>query len=152
MFDIEREIASQPEVWKRAADLASNGDLPLPGRSDRVVALGCGTSWFVAQAYPARRAELGAEPTDAFTPTELPRGPGAGGGPAAPRGGAGDDRVLSRDGVPARTREPRRSAVARVDPGDTGRDDRRRRRGDRRDRPGGRPRSDGRADPDPTDG
>ena len=74
MFDIEREIASQPEVWKRAADLASNGDLPLPGRSDRVVALGCGTSWFVAQAYAARRAELGAEPTDAFTPTELPTG------------------------------------------------------------------------------
>src|SRR5262245_26656946 len=74
MFDIEREIASQPDVWTRAVDVASGGDLPLPDRSERVVALGCGTSWFVAQAYAARRAELGAGPTDAFTPTEMPAG------------------------------------------------------------------------------
>jgi fructoselysine-6-P-deglycase FrlB-like protein len=74
MFDIEREIASQPDVWTRAAGVASGDDLPLPGRSERVVALGCGTSWFVAQAYAARRAELEAGPTDAYTPTELPAG------------------------------------------------------------------------------
>jgi fructoselysine-6-P-deglycase FrlB-like protein len=74
MFEIEREIASQPDVWTQAADVASSGDLPLPGRSERVVALGCGTSWFVAQAYAARRSELGAGPTDAYTPTELPEG------------------------------------------------------------------------------
>jgi fructoselysine-6-P-deglycase FrlB-like protein len=74
MFEIEREIASQPDVWAQAADLASSGDLPLPGRSEHVVALGCGTSWFVAQAYEARRAELGAGTTDAYTPTELPAG------------------------------------------------------------------------------
>src|SRR5215470_16119467 len=74
MFDVEREIASQPDVWTRAADVASAGGLPLPGRSERVVALGCGTSWFVAQVYAARRAELGGGSTDAFTPTELPAG------------------------------------------------------------------------------
>jgi fructoselysine-6-P-deglycase FrlB-like protein len=39
-----------------------------------VVALGCGTSWFIAQAYAARRAELhwALGVTDAYTPTELP--------------------------------------------------------------------------------
>lgn len=74
MFEIEREIASQPDVWAQAAEVAPSGDLPLPGRSEHVVALGCGTSWFVAQAYAARRAELGAGPTDAYTPTELPAG------------------------------------------------------------------------------
>jgi fructoselysine-6-P-deglycase FrlB-like protein len=74
MRDIEREIASQPEVWRRAAEIASAADLPLPGRSQRVVALGCGTSWFVAQAYAARREGLGVGATDACTPTELPTG------------------------------------------------------------------------------
>jgi fructoselysine-6-P-deglycase FrlB-like protein len=74
MSDIEHEIASQPHVWTRAAELASNAELPLPQRAERVVAVGCGTSWFVAQAYAARREELGSGPTDAFTPTELAPG------------------------------------------------------------------------------
>jgi fructoselysine-6-P-deglycase FrlB-like protein len=74
MYEIEREIASQPDVWRRATDLVSDGGLPLTDRSERVVALGCGTSWFVAQAFAARRAELGHGITDAFTPTELPTG------------------------------------------------------------------------------
>jgi fructoselysine-6-P-deglycase FrlB-like protein len=74
MRDIEREIASQPDVWGRAVGMASAGGLPLPGPSHRVVALGCGTSWFVAQAYAARREDLGFGTTDAFTPTELPQG------------------------------------------------------------------------------
>ena len=74
MFDIEREIATQPGMWRRAAEIASSGEIPLPHRSERVVALGCGTSWFVAQAFAARREELGHGVTDAFTPTELPAG------------------------------------------------------------------------------
>jgi len=74
MTDIEQEIASQPACWRRAADLAAESVLVLPHAGERVVALGCGTSWFVAQAYAARRAELhmGLGVTDAFTPTELP--------------------------------------------------------------------------------
>jgi fructoselysine-6-P-deglycase FrlB-like protein len=73
MQDIEREIASQPQVWEQAAELASSSR-SMPSPSERVVALGCGTSWFVAQAYAARREELGFGMTDSFTPTELPRG------------------------------------------------------------------------------
>jgi len=74
MSEIEREIASQPDCWRRAEKLAADSVLVLPHAGERVVALGCGTSWFVAQAYAARRAELALANgvTDAFTPTELP--------------------------------------------------------------------------------
>jgi fructoselysine-6-P-deglycase FrlB-like protein len=70
--EIAEEIASQPAVWARAADLAvtSASDLPLPGR--RVLAIGCGTSWFVAQAYAALREASVAGETDASTASELP--------------------------------------------------------------------------------
>src|SRR3954463_15851021 len=68
------EIASQPACWRRAAALAAEAVLALPYPGQRVAALGGGTSWFVAQAYAARRAELhwALGVTDAFTPTELP--------------------------------------------------------------------------------
>jgi fructoselysine-6-P-deglycase FrlB-like protein len=68
------EIASQPACWREAAALAATSDLLLPHPDEHVAALGCGTSWFVAQAYAARRAELflAKGVTDAFTPTELP--------------------------------------------------------------------------------
>ena len=71
---IAEEIASQPVCWRRAADLAAESVLALPYAGERVAALGCGTSWFIAQAYASRRAELhwALGVTDAFTPTELP--------------------------------------------------------------------------------
>ena len=74
MSETEREIASQPDCWRRAEALAADSVLVLPHAGERVVALGCGTSWFIAQAYAARRGELhmGLGVTDAFTPTELP--------------------------------------------------------------------------------
>jgi fructoselysine-6-P-deglycase FrlB-like protein len=70
--DIEQEILSQPLVWRSAAALATRVRATLPRRGERVAALGCGTSWFMAQAYASRREELGFGETDAFTPTELP--------------------------------------------------------------------------------
>src|ERR1044072_8465191 len=68
------EIASELAFWREAAALAAESVLALPYAGERVVALGCGTSWFVAQAYAARRAELhwALGVTDAYTPTELP--------------------------------------------------------------------------------
>jgi fructoselysine-6-P-deglycase FrlB-like protein len=70
------EIATQPDVWPRAAALAAAhaDDLPAPGA--RVAAIGCGTSWFVAQAYAALRERAGLGPTDAFAASELPLGSG----------------------------------------------------------------------------
>jgi fructoselysine-6-P-deglycase FrlB-like protein len=71
---IGEEIVSQPACWRQAAALASESVLALPYAGERVAVLGCGTSWFIAQAYASRRAELhwALGVTDAFTPTELP--------------------------------------------------------------------------------
>ena len=46
----ESEILSQPEMWERTAALAPTvaERLPAPGR--RLAVIGCGTSYFIAQA------------------------------------------------------------------------------------------------------
>jgi CRISPR-associated protein Cas5a/b/c len=72
--DIEQEILTQPLVWRSAAALAADAAGSLPRKGERVAAIGCGTSWFMAQAYASRREELGFGRSDAFTPTELPAG------------------------------------------------------------------------------
>ena len=36
MLTIEREIASQPEVWRRSAELAEAQRAPLPAAGERV--------------------------------------------------------------------------------------------------------------------
>jgi fructoselysine-6-P-deglycase FrlB-like protein len=68
------EIASQPETWARAAELAAERSdvLPLPGET--VAVIGCGTSWFMAQAYAALREAAGNGRTDAFAASEFPAG------------------------------------------------------------------------------
>ena len=69
----EREIASQPECWRRAvAWQPSLTQLPEPGES--VAAVGCGTSWFIAQSYAALRESRGLGRTDAFAASEFPTG------------------------------------------------------------------------------
>ncbi|WP_129844083.1 SIS domain-containing protein [Streptomyces sp. RFCAC02] len=73
-----REIATQPECWRRAAlDARAAGEagfgasaLPRPG--ERVAVTGCGTSWFVAQAYAALRERAGQGVTDAFAASQFP--------------------------------------------------------------------------------
>jgi fructoselysine-6-P-deglycase FrlB-like protein len=72
MSDIGQEIASQPALWRRAAEIARAAELELPHPGERVLAAGCGTSWFMAQAYAARREAFGLGFTDAWTPTEIP--------------------------------------------------------------------------------
>jgi fructoselysine-6-P-deglycase FrlB-like protein len=68
----ETEIASQPDSWRRAVALA--GQVPLPRPGERVAVVGCGTSWFVAQAYAALRERAGQGETDAFAASEFPAG------------------------------------------------------------------------------
>ncbi|AWB83308.1 SIS domain-containing protein [Corynebacterium liangguodongii] len=71
---MDRELHSQPDVWRAALDLAERGvfaDVTFPGRGASVAVIGCGTSWFVAQAYAALREDNGYGPTDAYTPTEM---------------------------------------------------------------------------------
>ena len=66
------EICSQPEMWRQAADLLPevSGQLPAPG--DRVAIVGCGTSFFIAQAVAAARETAGHGETDAFVASEMP--------------------------------------------------------------------------------
>ncbi|MCT9928668.1 SIS domain-containing protein [Planotetraspora sp. A-T 1434] len=68
------EIASQPECWRRAVQLAAEVGGSLPRRGERVAVVGCGTSWFMAQAYAALREQTGQGETDAFAASETPAG------------------------------------------------------------------------------
>jgi len=76
MSEIEREIASQPERWREAAIRASEVAADLPRLGERVAAVGCGTSLFMAQAYAGLRESSGAGETDAFPASEAPTGRG----------------------------------------------------------------------------
>jgi fructoselysine-6-P-deglycase FrlB-like protein len=70
----EREIASQPACWRRAAGLAASVAGALPASGERVAVAGCGTSWFMAQSYAAAREASGHGETDAFAASEMPLG------------------------------------------------------------------------------
>ncbi|MEZ0072058.1 SIS domain-containing protein [Planotetraspora sp. GP83] len=65
----EAEIASQPDCWRMALALSTQA-LPSPG--ERVAVIGCGTSWFIAQAYATLREQAGHGETDAFPASETP--------------------------------------------------------------------------------
>lgn len=71
---VDAEIASQPECWSRAAELAAAGHPGLPGPGERVAVVGCGTSLFMAQSYAALRESAGQGETDAFAASEFPTG------------------------------------------------------------------------------
>jgi len=73
MRAITSEIASQPALWRKAAALAPAvvGRLPAPG--EPAVAIGCGTSHHIAQAYAALREERDRGLTDAAIASELPQ-------------------------------------------------------------------------------
>lgn len=71
---MREELHSQPEIWQQVLDLATSGKLdgvPFPADGQSVAAIGCGTSWFIAQAYAAAREDAGKGVTDAYTPTEM---------------------------------------------------------------------------------
>src|SRR4051794_11194009 len=72
MSAIAHEVASQPDIWRRAADLAP--DLPLPARGLRIAVAGCGTSLYMAQSYAVAREQAGAGGTDAVAPSQVPTG------------------------------------------------------------------------------
>ncbi len=69
---IDVELASQPELWRRAAGLAADVRALLPATGERVAVAGCGTSWFIAQSYAAAREASGQGLTDAFAASEMP--------------------------------------------------------------------------------
>jgi fructoselysine-6-P-deglycase FrlB-like protein len=66
-----REIWTQPDCWRRAGALAAEAH-GLPGPGARVAVTGCGTSWYIAQAYARLRESRGHGLTDAFSTSEMP--------------------------------------------------------------------------------
>ncbi|WP_419992416.1 SIS domain-containing protein [Streptomyces boninensis] len=74
MHHVARELANQPECWQRAAAIAADraGDLPHAG--ERTAFVGCGTSYFMAQAAAALRESAGLGESDAFAASEFPAG------------------------------------------------------------------------------
>ncbi|MFD5794276.1 SIS domain-containing protein [Streptomyces diastatochromogenes] len=74
MSHVEDELNSQPECWIRAAEEAGRHAGALPGAGERVAIVGCGTSYFMAQAVAALREAAGQGETDAFAASEFPRG------------------------------------------------------------------------------
>ena len=72
---VEAEIASQPETWRRAAELAVGPEAAaLPESGERVAVVGCGTSLYMAQSYATLREQGGQGETDAFAASEFPFG------------------------------------------------------------------------------
>src|SRR5262245_63499977 len=72
-----REIDSQPAMWRRALTapgLPGEATAVLGAAGERVLAMGCGTSWFVAQSYAALRERAGAGETDAVCASEFTGG------------------------------------------------------------------------------
>ncbi len=63
------ELASQPNVWAQAAELKAEQAL-LPAAGQKVAIVGCGTSWFMAQAYAELRESAGLGLTDAYAASE----------------------------------------------------------------------------------
>ncbi|MEU1000138.1 SIS domain-containing protein [Streptomyces tibetensis] len=74
MTHVEDELASQPECWERAASQAPRFLKALPAPGERVAIVGCGTSYFMAQAAAALREGAGQGETDAFAASEFPHG------------------------------------------------------------------------------
>ncbi|MEU0005818.1 sugar isomerase [Streptomyces sp. NPDC006314] len=74
MTHVEDELNSQPECWIRAAEETGRHRDALPRPGERVAVVGCGTSYFMAQAVAALREGAGQGETDAFAASEFPHG------------------------------------------------------------------------------
>jgi len=74
MTHVARELASQPDCWRRAAGMAGGLAAQLPASGERIAVVGCGTSYFMAQAYAALREGSGQGESDAFAASEFPVG------------------------------------------------------------------------------
>lgn len=67
---LQREVLGQPDDWAAVARRAPELAPLLPADGARVAAVGCGTSFYMAQAYAALREQSGHGETDAFAASE----------------------------------------------------------------------------------
>src|SRR4051794_9767481 len=74
MNDTSEEIDSQPGVWERGLALTAAACRELAAPGARMLVLGCGTSWFVAQSIAELRESAGFGESDAVCASEyVPR-------------------------------------------------------------------------------
>lgn len=74
MSKIERELNSQPEAWRRAAGQLQELSSGFPPAGTTAAVVGCGTSFYAAEAAARWREGEGAGLTDAFPASEFPFG------------------------------------------------------------------------------
>jgi fructoselysine-6-P-deglycase FrlB-like protein len=65
------EVASQPECWAKAIEMAAVAGPALPAPGERVAVIGCGSSLNVARCYARLREAAGHGETDAFPASEV---------------------------------------------------------------------------------
>jgi CRISPR-associated protein Cas5a/b/c len=65
------EIATQPAMWRRAATTSAEQLAMLPQPGEHALVLGCGTSYYIGEAYARRRVAARLGPSRAAIPSEL---------------------------------------------------------------------------------
>ncbi|MGW7276116.1 SIS domain-containing protein [Streptomyces sp. NPDC054864] len=102
-FHTEREIHSQPEFWQRLLDHVGSLTALLPGPGKRVLAVGCGSSYYILDSNARRRQQLGLGTTRAAIATELDDRDDDDAAVVLSRSGANSDRFTVARGLSART-------------------------------------------------
>jgi glutamine---fructose-6-phosphate transaminase (isomerizing) len=106
------EAVSQPDAWQTAvARVAEVRDI-LAAPGERVLAIGCGTSAFVAQSYARLREEAGVGETDAAYASEMPARRRYDRVIAITRSGTTTEILSALGGLPAGTRRAAVTAAA----------------------------------------
>lgn len=65
------ELRSQPDIWRAALELPEAVTGLLPRAGERVLVVGCGTSYYVGDSYAALRNDAGLGRSRAAIPSEL---------------------------------------------------------------------------------
>ena len=74
MSDLLAEIDTQPDVWRQAVAILAKVRSKLPAAGARLAIVGCGTSYYIAQAIATARESAGLGESDAFPASEVPPG------------------------------------------------------------------------------
>jgi fructoselysine-6-P-deglycase FrlB-like protein len=69
---VDRELRTQPQLWREAAGLVPQHRAGLPTAGASLAVLGSGTSWFISMSYAVLRERAGLGRTDAFATSEFP--------------------------------------------------------------------------------
>ena len=71
MYRTASEIATQPETWTEALEALPGAAASLPAHGRTLAVIGCGTSFYMAQAIASLRETAGLGTTDAFAGSEF---------------------------------------------------------------------------------